>query len=114
MSVPGPSVSPALFFDTINAYQQSAALKAAIDLDLFTAIAEGRESAQEIAERCGASERGVRIFSDYLPILGFLTKKDDRYHLTASAAVFPNRRSPAFIGGSVDFLLSPTLTEGFK
>ena len=114
MSGPGPSVSPALFFDTINAYQQSAALKAAIDLDLFTAIAEGRKSVQEIAEKCGASERGIRILSDYLTILGFLTKQDDRYHLTASSEVFLDRRSPAFIGGSVDFLLSPMLTEGFK
>ncbi len=29
--------SPDLFFETMNAYQRTAALKAAIDLDLFTA-----------------------------------------------------------------------------
>jgi 2-polyprenyl-3-methyl-5-hydroxy-6-metoxy-1,4-benzoquinol methylase len=114
MSKPGQSVSPALFFDTVNAYQQTAAVKAALDLDLFTAIAEGRESARQIAEKCGASERGVRILSDYLTVLGFLTKEGDRYRLTADSAVFLDRRSPAFIGGSVEFLLSPTLTAGFQ
>jgi 2-polyprenyl-3-methyl-5-hydroxy-6-metoxy-1,4-benzoquinol methylase len=114
MSAPGPEVSPALFFDTVNAYQQTAAIKAAIDLDLFTAIAEGGESAHQIAERCGASQRGTRILCDYLTVLGFLTKQGDRYSLTADSAFFLSRRSPAFIGGSVEFLLSPMLTAGFK
>ena len=114
MSAPGPNVSPALFFDTVNAYQQTAAIKAAIDLDLFTAIAEGSESAEEIAEKCGASPRGIRILSDYLTILGFLTKQDQRYHLTPDSAVFLDRRSPAFIGGCTEFLLSPMLAEGFR
>jgi ubiquinone/menaquinone biosynthesis C-methylase UbiE len=114
MSAPGPDVSPALFFDTVNAYQQTAAIKAAIDLDLFTAIAEGRESAHQIAERCGASQRGTRILCDYLTVLGFLTKQGARYGLTADSAFFLSRKSPAFIGGSVEFLLSPMLTAGFK
>ena len=114
MTAPGPNVSPALFFDTVNAYQQTAAIKAALDLDLFTAIAEGRESAQQLAEQRGASERGVRILCDYLTVLGFLTKQNDRYGLTADSAFFLDRRSPTFIGGSVEFLLSPMLTDGFK
>jgi ubiquinone/menaquinone biosynthesis C-methylase UbiE len=114
MTAPGPNVSPALFFDTINAYQQTAAIKAALDLDLFTAIAEGKSSAREIAVRCGASERGIRILCDYLTVLGFLVKQDDRYSLTPDSAFFLDSRSPAFIGGITEFLLSPMLTDGFK
>jgi ubiquinone/menaquinone biosynthesis C-methylase UbiE len=114
MSAPDINVSPLLFFRTVNAYQQTAVIKAAIDLDLFTAIAEGRESAREIAEKCGASQRGVRILCDYLTVLGFLIKENDRYHLTGDSAFFLDRRSPAFVGGCVEFLLSPMLTEGFK
>ena len=41
--------SPLLFFDTINAYQKSAALKAAIELDLFSALANRSASAAELA-----------------------------------------------------------------
>ena len=33
--------SPELFFDTMNAYQRTAALKAAIELDLFSAVGDG-------------------------------------------------------------------------
>ena len=32
--------SPELFFETLNAYQRTQSLKGAIELDLFTAIAE--------------------------------------------------------------------------
>lgn len=105
--------SPALFFDTITAYQKSAALKAAIELDLFTAIADGPTSAEEAASRCGAALRGVRILCDYLTILGFLVKSGERYALTLDSATFLNRKSPAYAGGAVDFLLAPELTRSF-
>jgi ubiquinone/menaquinone biosynthesis C-methylase UbiE len=108
----GPS--PELIFDTINAYQRSAALKAAVEIDLFTAIGEGSETAPQIAGRCRASERGVRILCDYLAITGFLNKQGDRYGLTPEAATFLDRRSPACWGGTIGFLLSPELTDAFR
>ncbi len=33
-----PPPTPTLFFETVNAYQRTASLKAAIELDVFTAI----------------------------------------------------------------------------
>ena len=87
--------SPALFFDTINAFHKSAALKAGIDLDVFSAIGHTAATAGELAQRCAAAERGIRILADYLTILGFLTKHDDRYSLTPDSAVFLVRTSPA-------------------
>ncbi len=107
----GPS--PALLFETINAYQRSAAIKAAVELDLFTAIGEGKETAPQLADQCQAAERGVRILCDYLVIIGFLTKEGDRYRLTPDTAVFLDRRAPAFMGGSLEFLLAPELTVSF-
>ena len=105
--------SPVLFFDTINAYQKSAALKAAIELDLFTAIGDTPAGAEELAGRCGAVPRGIRILCDYLTILGFLVKKDDRYELTPDSATFLSRKSPAYAGGAAEFLLAPELTSSF-
>ena len=103
--------SPELFFDTMNAYQRTAALKAAIELDLFSTVGEGA-TAKEIAARCHASERGVRILSDYLTIIGFMTKTaDGRYQLTPDTALFLVRRSPAYMGGAVAFLATPALVR---
>lgn len=98
--------SPLGIFDALNAYQKSMALKAAIELDLFTHIADGAHTAGEIAVQCGnAAERGVRILCDFLTIQGFLAKTDFQYSLTQDAAVFLNRHSPAYLGGAAKFLL---------
>ena len=108
----GPS--PALFFDTISAYQRSFAMKGAIDLDLFSAIAAGNDTVDKLAGATGASERGVRILCDYLTILGILTKADGHYALTGDSAAFLDRQSPHYMGNAVDFLLTPALVDSFR
>jgi hypothetical protein len=55
--------TPERFFNTLDAHQQTAAMKAAIELDVFTAIAEGNATAASIASRCKSAERGIRILS---------------------------------------------------
>ncbi len=108
-----PEASPQLFFDTVNAYQRTAAIKAAIELDLFTALGEGNDTAGSLADKCQTSERGARILCDYLVVLGFLSKQDSNYSLTPDSAMFLDRRSPAYAGIAIEFLLSPMLTDGF-
>lgn len=113
MSAEQTMPSPVLFFETVNAYQRSSAIKAAIELEVFTAIAEGHRTPQAVAQKCAASERGIRILCDYLSIIGFLTKDDHAYQLTADSAMFLDKGSPAYMGGAIEFLLSPMLTRGF-
>lgn len=109
----GHPPSAELFFRTANAYQQAAALKGAVELDIFTKIGQAKQTAAEIAQQCHASERGVRILCDYLCVLGFLTKEGQHYGLTPDSAVFLDRHSLAYMGGTLDFLLSPHLMDSF-
>src|SRR6266481_759550 len=106
--------TPALLFDTINAHQRTEAIKAAIELNLFTAIAAGNSSAKDLAKACDASPRGTRILCDYLVIIGFLTKQDNSYGLTPDSAMFLDQKSPAYMGTVIEFMLSPMLTDNFK
>jgi ubiquinone/menaquinone biosynthesis C-methylase UbiE len=106
--------SPDLIFDAITAYQKTAAMKAAVDVDLFTHLAEGPATAGELAKRCGASERGTRILCDYMAVHGFVMKSGDTYAVTQDTGVFLNRKSPAYAGGAMTFLLSNELTEAFS
>jgi 2-polyprenyl-3-methyl-5-hydroxy-6-metoxy-1,4-benzoquinol methylase len=106
---PAHGPNPGIIFDTINAYQRSAALKAAIELDIFTAIAQGAHSADAIAKAAGASARGIRILCDYMVINGFLLKDGSQYNLTADSAMFLDRNSPACIGSMAQFMLNPLL-----
>jgi len=108
----GPS--PALFFQTINAHMRTAALKSAIELDVFSAIAEGHGSPQALAQRCKGSERGLRMLGDYLTVGGFLNKHGDEYRLTPDSELFLTTTSPAYLGPVLDFMLSYPLVEGFK
>ena len=113
--------SPQLFFQTINAHQRTEALKAGIELEVFTAIGEGNTTAAQIAQRTGAAEKGVRVLCDFLTIMGMLTKEDNNYALTLDSATFLNKHSPAYLGGAVEFLCAPmvagaaqTMTEAVR
>jgi predicted nicotinamide N-methyase len=109
----GMQPTPALLFDTVNGYQRTQAIKTAIELSVFTVIAEGKTTAKTIAEGCAASERGIRILCDFLVIMGFLTKEDGQYGLTPDSAVFLDKKSPAYMGTITDFILSPYLMDNF-
>src|SRR5713226_2972441 len=115
MATPSPSQrpSPEHIFGVLTAFQSSAALKAAIELDIFTAIADGADRTNVIAQRVNAAERGVRILCDYLTIHEFLTKNAGRYALTQESAIFLNRRSPAYMGTLADFLASEASKKNF-
>lgn len=105
--------SPERLFQALNAYQLTACLRGAIELDLFTAIAEGNDTAAAIASRIGASERGTRILCDYLSVAGFMEKSSGRYRLMPDAALFLDRSSPAYLGTIVRFLATPQLQAYF-
>jgi SAM-dependent methyltransferase len=93
-------------FETLRAYQQTAALRASIELDIFTAIGEGATTAVAIAAKCGVSERGVRILCDTIVTDGFLAKRDGHYSCAPDAAIFLDRRSPACLASVAEFLCS--------
>jgi len=99
--------TPERIFDLFNAFQNTAALRAGIELDVFTAIGAGASIPAAIAAKTGASERGVRILCDYLTILGLLTKEQGRYSLAPDAAVFLDRKSPACLASMTGFLAGP-------
>ena len=103
--------TPDLFVDAVMSYQKTAAIKAAIELGLFTVIGDGSESANAIATKIAASPRGIRILCDYLTVQGFLTKSGDKYQSTESTRKFLDLRSPSYIGGTVEFRAAPELVQ---
>jgi 2-polyprenyl-3-methyl-5-hydroxy-6-metoxy-1,4-benzoquinol methylase len=109
MAIPDQAAppSPMAIFDAIHGYQRTAALKGALALDLFSAVASGATTVEDLAARCQASPRGVRILADYLTVVGFLAKQDGHYRLPPVAAAFLDRRSPTYLGSVAEFLAAP-------
>jgi Methyltransferase domain/Dimerisation domain len=106
-------ISPDLFMDAVLAYQQTAAIKAALELDLFSEIAKGNATAESLAQTTGAAVRGIRILCDYLTVRGHLEKQGDQFRLTPSTAAFLDRRAPSWMGGVVEYLAAPEMMDLF-
>ena len=106
-------ISPDLFMDAVLAYQQTAAIKAALELDLFSEIGKGNETVEGLARTTGAAVRGVRILCDYLTARGHLEKHVDQYRLTQSTAAFLDRRAPSWMGSVVEYLAASEMMTLF-
>jgi hypothetical protein len=105
--------NPFRLFDALIGYQVTLAIKAAVELEVFTHIADGAITSKEIARRAQASEKGIRILCDFLTIRGFLTKQSETYGLAPDAAIFLNKRSPAYIGSVALFLAHSSHIENY-
>ncbi len=98
--------------DLFTAHYRTAAVKTGIELDVFTAIGSGVDTTRDLAVRCGAAERGIRILCDYLAAIGVLTKEHGRYVLGPDAAAFLDRRSPTYFGSMVKATAGETVLQG--
>jgi 2-polyprenyl-3-methyl-5-hydroxy-6-metoxy-1,4-benzoquinol methylase len=98
----------------LQAHQRTAALKAAVELDLFRAVGEGPADAATLASRCSASERGTRILCDFLALSDVLVKEDGKYRHTPLSATFLDPRSPACVASISKFLVTPMMLETYN
>lgn len=105
--------NPAAIFQAMQAFQQTNAFKAAVQLDLFTAVARGANQVDALAAACQASPKGIRVLADAMTVMGFLEKRDGSYALAPATAPFLDRRSPAFLGDAVKFMLHEGVQQDF-
>jgi ubiquinone/menaquinone biosynthesis C-methylase UbiE len=113
-SIPArPAPNPGIIFDTLLAHQRSAALRTAIELDVFRAVGEGPADAATLAARCSTSQRGMRILCDFLTIIGLLAKRDGVYSHTPTSALFLDPRSPASLHSMARFMGLAEMTTSY-
>ncbi|MGC2718032.1 MAG: class I SAM-dependent methyltransferase, partial [Candidatus Acidiferrales bacterium] len=106
--------TPERVMEAFRGYQRTAAMKAAIELDLFTLIGAGKNSVAELAAAAHASERGIRILCDNLAVEGFLNKAGAAYTLAPDAQVFLDRKSPSCINdAAAGFFASQEVIRSF-
>jgi len=98
-------------YDISLSYQKTAALNAAIKLDIFTAIGKHCLTVEQIADVTGGSLRGVRILCDFLCVIGLLEKNTNLYNLSVDAKRFLDRTSPHCLADVIDFLAAPEIVS---
>src|SRR5262245_39273410 len=100
-------------WDAFTGYQRTAALKAAVELDLFTEIAAGTNTIDALAAKCGAAPRGLRALLVRLVADELVMRVGDHYELTPTASTFLDRNGPGYVGSAVEFIASTKITECF-
>jgi precorrin-6B methylase 2 len=80
----------------------SKALLSAVELGLFSELANGPLDAEALRERLGLHERSARDFFDALVALGMLDRQGDRYANTPETDRFLDRAKPSYVGGMLE------------
>ncbi|HUY39829.1 MAG TPA: class I SAM-dependent methyltransferase [Candidatus Binataceae bacterium] len=87
----------------------TAALKAGIDLEVFTHIAHGDDTPEKIAAAKKLPVRSTRILCDALVAFGALLKSDGRYTNSPGAQALFVKGSPAYAGGMTAITANPLI-----
>ena len=85
------------------AFKDSKTLLSAIELGVFTLLAQGALDLHQLAERAGVHARAARDFVDALVALGLLERDDvGRYSNAPDANQHLDRNKPSYIGGELE------------
>src|SRR5262249_47044357 len=95
-------VTPMKFVSDLWSARAALTVMAAVELDVFTAIAEGNKTAAAVAKAIKASKRGVERLLDALAGLGYVTKRGQQIALTPVSDTFLVRTKPSYIGAMAD------------
>src|SRR5262245_41501707 len=90
------AVSPDAILQLGFAFWGSKALLSAVELGLFTLLADGPLSADAVTSRLALHPRSVTDFLDALVALGQLERHDGLYANTPAGAQFLDRRKPTY------------------
>jgi O-methyltransferase domain/Dimerisation domain len=96
----GPT--PDHILQTGFAFWSSKTLLSAVEMGVFTELADGPQQFDKLAGRLGLHERSARDFLDALVALGFLKRTGDTYCNTEDTALFLDRRKPSYVGGILE------------
>jgi hypothetical protein len=100
------TMDPGRIMEVGLGFWSSKALLSATELGLFTELAAGPATADELGDRLGLAPRGRRDFFDGLVALGFLDRDgygpDGRYRNAPDSDLFLDRNKPTYIGGLLE------------
>jgi len=97
------TVSPVPLMEDVWGVWRTFTVVAAMDLDVFSHIAEGAGTAAEVASRASANDRYTGRLLDALVGLGYLGRKGDKYSLQPIAKTFLTRSSKLYMDRGAEF-----------
>jgi DNA-binding Lrp family transcriptional regulator len=96
----GPS--PDHILETGLGFWASKTLLSAVEMGVFTELADGPQEFNKLSGRLGLHERSARDFLDALVALGFLKRMGTTYSNTEETDLFLDKRKPSYLGGILE------------
>jgi hypothetical protein len=93
--------TPDAIMQLTRAYAGSKALVSAVELELFTTLADGPLTGEALRAKLGLQPRGTTDWLDALVSLGMLTRNGDLYANTPATDLYLDRAKPTYVGGMV-------------
>lgn len=97
-----PSITPDKVMQIGLGFWGSKTLLSAVEVELFTHLANGPLTGSELAQAANLHTRSWRDFFDALVALGLLNRHDGRYSNTPEADLFLDKAKPGYIGGLLE------------
>ncbi|EDY38114.1 tetracenomycin polyketide synthesis 8-O-methyl transferase TcmO [Cyanobium sp. PCC 7001] len=97
-----PPLSPEAILQTGLAFWASKTLLSAVELGLFSELANGPLPLEALMARLALHPRSARDFLDALVALGFLSRDASGYANTPDTALFLDRAKPTYVGGLLE------------
>jgi hypothetical protein len=94
--------SPEHILQTGLGFWPSKVLLSAIEMGVFTELANGPEPLEPLRGRLGLHGRSARDFLDTLVALGFLQRQNGKYANTPATDLFLDRKKPSYMGGILE------------
>ena len=99
-------VNPSKIMQIGMGFWASKSLLTAVNMSLFTHLAKGELSGQDIKEKLGLHDRGLYDFLDTLVALGFLKRsglmETSKYSNTEDVNLFLDKNKPSYVGGMLE------------
>jgi hypothetical protein len=100
------AINPSKIMEIGMGFWASKTLLTAVNMKLFTHLAQGGKTGNQIKDLIGLHERSLYDFLDTLVALGFLNRKgllqDAVYTNSAEADLFLDQNKPSYIGGILE------------
>jgi predicted O-methyltransferase YrrM len=108
VQTPTTTLDPSPILQTAFAFWSSKVLLTAVEFGVFTTLGDRRLTGAELGRELGLHPRSIADFFDALVATKFLDRDGDgpsaRYSNTPSAALYLNRNSPRYVGGTLEML----------
>ena len=107
-------LSPDLVYDLFWGIFKPQFIRLALELDVFTPLAAGSTTAEQVAQSCHCDTFGIKSLLDYLCSLQVLECHDSIYTLTPTGATFLVKGRQAYVGDMILHYTDKALFDNIK